>query len=193
MANKIIFLDIDGVFNSYRTAFGLGSIPSKPVEEQRHRFDWCAVGLIRRLTKDDPAVDIVLSSTWRLGSEEHWQQCRDFFDLPLIGRTPSFHNGHRGEEIADWLSEHPEVENYVIVDDDSDMLEEQAPHFVQTTFREGFLYRHFLACQRILDGKLGGLYRRERFWARRNEPCSSEELEEWDASFERVKDGEDED
>lgn len=188
MANKIIFLDVDGVFNSYRTNFGLGPIPFRPVEEQRHRFDWCAIGLIRRLTQDDLSVRVVLSSTWRMGDEKNWQNCRDFFDLPMIGRTPYMPDGCRGDEIAYWLSKNPEVENYVIVDDDSDMLAEQAPHFVQTTFREGFLYRHFLASQQVLDGKLGGLYRRERFWERRDEPCSEEELVNWEASFERIKD-----
>lgn len=183
---KFLFLDVDGVFNSYRTNFGLGPTPYKPVEEQRHRFDWCAIGLIRRLTEDDPAVQIWLSSVWRLGDEKNWQECRDFFQLPIVGRTPYMPFECRGAEIAHVLDQHPEVENYVIVDDDSDFLEEQAPHFVQTTFAEGFLYRHFKACQSVLDGKLGGLYRRERFWER-DDPCTEDELEAWDRSFERVE------
>ena len=35
----------------------------------------------------------------------------------------------RGEEIQDWLDNHPEVEDYAILDDDSDMLPEQFAKF----------------------------------------------------------------
>jgi hypothetical protein len=75
---------------------------------------------------------IVVSSTWRLncatpdndGSElgqklgEHG--LRNFLFRPSW-RTPS--GGQcRGEEIAAWLKAHPEITDYMIIDDDSDML-----------------------------------------------------------------------
>lgn len=38
----------------------------------------------------------------------------------------------RGVEIAEYLTEHSDITNYVILDDDSDMLLEQKDHFIQT-------------------------------------------------------------
>jgi len=35
----------------------------------------------------------------------------------------------RGEEIKDWLDKHEDIESYAIIDDDSDMLEEQMKSF----------------------------------------------------------------
>lgn len=37
----------------------------------------------------------------------------------------------RGDEVKMWLNDHPEVTNYVIIDDRTDFLEEQLDHFVQ--------------------------------------------------------------
>ena len=36
------------------------------------------------------------------------------------------------KEIDKWLSEHPEVDKYVILDDDTDMLPKQISFFVKT-------------------------------------------------------------
>lgn len=38
----------------------------------------------------------------------------------------------RGKEIDEWLSKHPEVTKYVILDDDTDMEEHQLPFFIKT-------------------------------------------------------------
>lgn len=37
-----------------------------------------------------------------------------------------------GVEIAEYLTEHSDITNYVILDDDSDMLLEQKDHFIRT-------------------------------------------------------------
>jgi hypothetical protein len=54
----------------------------------------------------------------------------------LIDRTPSLPNRPRGEEIDLWLHEHSEVERYAIIDDESDMLDEQMPSYFRTSFFE---------------------------------------------------------
>jgi hypothetical protein len=54
----------------------------------------------------------------------------------LLDKTPWL-RGCRGDEIKAWLSEHPEVDKYAILDDDSDMLDEQLPNFFKTTFQDG--------------------------------------------------------
>jgi hypothetical protein len=185
MLRKVIFLDVDGVLNSHRTFFGTGKLPFRFIEEQKPYFDWIAVGMLRRLVTDDPAIRFVLSSSWRIDGKrmphEVAVEAANFLDLPFVDCTDT--NGpHRGEEIQRWLDAHPEVEQYAIVDDDSDMLESQASHFVQTLFADGMRYIHFKAIQRIMDGKLGGLYRRERFWENRDEPCSQEEYDQASAA-----------
>lgn len=126
---KILFLDIDGVLNSHRTAIAFGGYPFKVHGEQRGMFDEVALALIRGIVKTANA-QIVLSSSWRTSPE--WREIGPALDLPIIDRTPSG-LGPRGKEIADWLARHPEVESYAIVDDDSDMLGEQMPFFVKTS------------------------------------------------------------
>ena len=48
---------------------------------------------------------------------------------------------------------HPEVENYVIIDDDSDMLDEQLYHFVQTNFEDGITDTEVNRVIKILNKK----------------------------------------
>lgn len=50
----------------------------------------------------------------------------------LIDVTPYLHLKIRGEEIQYWLDNN-QVERYVIIDDDTDFLEEQKAFFVQTS------------------------------------------------------------
>lgn len=178
---KVAFCDVDGVFNSLRTVLGTGRTAYRFIEEQRDWLDWIAIGLMRRLVEDYPDLKFVLSSTWRIdGSRtpaEVAAEAGAFLGLPFIDCTDTG-GPIRGAEIQRWLDAHPEVTNYVIIDDDSDMLESQAPHFVQTLYADGVRFCHFLAMKRILGGELGGLYRRERFWEMAEVPCTDSEFDE---------------
>lgn len=157
---KVLFLDIDGVLNSHRTAYATGGFPHGFEPEQKAKFDWIAVGLIRKIC-DQEDVSIVLSSSWRIIHSVH--DCANGLDLPIFDRTKSL-AGVRGEEIQEWLSRHPEVDHYAIVDDNSDMLESQRGHFVQTSHEDGLSYSDYLALQRILRGQLGGVQRNALMW-----------------------------
>jgi hypothetical protein len=150
---KVLFLDIDGVLNSHRTCYATGGFPHGFEDHQKPRFDWVAVALIRRLCEGEDA-SIVLSSSWRIIHSVH--DCANGLDLPIFDKTPSL-PGVRGEEIQDWLNRHPEVEQYAIVDDNSDMLASQMDHFVQTSHQDGLRYSDYQALQRILRGQLGGV------------------------------------
>jgi hypothetical protein len=120
---KIIFLDIDGVLNSKSTC-------------QRHRgvtgIDPFTVAIFHRIISATDA-QIVLSSSWRrfpdgrVEIEKRVMKCLDI--------TPSSKNGFRGDEIREWLANHPEVQRYAILDDGSDFHEDQ-PHF-KTTWDTG--------------------------------------------------------
>jgi len=148
---KIIFLDIDGVLNSVASIIAL--YDDKPVRNEEG-FDHVSVGLLKRLCKTTDAK-IVISSTWRklytyeefleIFSRKGWQ------DFPMIGTTPvnQSHGLCRGHEIKDWLDAN-EVETYIILDDDSDMLPEQNGNFIHCSNVEGFRLKHYCKALRLL-------------------------------------------
>lgn len=143
----VVFLDIDGVLNSLSSVLALGA-PSKCL-------DPVCIGLLARLCKETDAK-IVVSSTWRLGRTVPqlqytldqlgaWELSNRF-----IGRTSDDHNGHRGRQIKQWIDENQFTGRYMIVDDDSDMLPEQMPFFVKTSFEDGFRAAHYKQAMVIL-------------------------------------------
>lgn len=58
----------------------------------------------------------------------------------------------RGEEIKEWLDKHPEVTDYAILDDDSDMLEEQFEKFHHCDRWFGMSPNHLYRINRQFDG-----------------------------------------
>lgn len=128
---KVIFLDIDGVLNSYKTL---------PRDEKGGMLG-VHPELAKRFCELVKATGAqwVLSSTWRLS--DRWRETMTENDLPMkecLGRTPSHRGSIRGEEIDEWLRLNGEdIAKYAILDDDSDMLPHQ-PHF-RTSFFDGGL------------------------------------------------------
>lgn len=146
---RIIFLDIDGVLNSYATLYKITTEKLKLLND------------LIELT----GAKIVISSSWRIGSKD----VKDFLDKNFskstfilnnpnqelidnifykntIGLTDTFGPG-RGDEIQRWLDSHEDIESYVILDDDLDMLDEQLYNFVQTDTYFGLTDREIhLAC-----------------------------------------------
>ncbi len=137
MHSPIIFLDFDGVLNSLRSCLVYGSY---------QRFDPISCGLVALLAANTDAK-VVVSSSWRIGGDvprlvdDLTQQGPEGEAIAerVVSMTPQL-TGPRGAEIAAWLAEHapgPE-QPYVIIDDDSDMLDGQLSRFVQTSHRDGF-------------------------------------------------------
>jgi hypothetical protein len=161
----ILFLDVDGVLN-HRACFSpsRGGSPLCPDAIARLQ------GLVKRTQ-----CHVVLSSTWRTmdGFVDRLAAAGGFprphpTDWRTIEMPPTVKKGQspgpsvlvpgvnipkRGDEIAEWLSRHPEVGRYAIVDDDADMLPEQLPFFVQTTFETGLLDEHVAKLEQILKGE----------------------------------------
>lgn len=135
---KVLFLDIDGVLNSRRSATAFGGYPWDFDEKGMSRFDMVAFRLIQKLVKET-GCKIVLSSTWRIGRTI--EETSKGLDVEVIGHTPQL-SACRGEEIKEWLSLN-KVDKYAIVDDDGDMLDEQKPFFVQTNPIEGLSYINY--------------------------------------------------
>lgn len=121
--NKIIFLDIDGVLNVIPQGFDKhGCLFHKHLEENLQHII------------EQTGAKIVISSTWRLSGLKAMKQL--WTDRNLAGEvidiTPNINDNRRGDEIQRWLDNNP-TDSFVIIDDDTDMLEHQFKHFVQTS------------------------------------------------------------
>jgi hypothetical protein len=111
-AERIIFLDIDGVLNCKRTPNPrkLPYIVDPPLLD---RF--------KRLV-DQTGADVVLSSTWRydpagLFSAKHW-------GIPFIDVIPDMPGKPRRDEILAWLKTQEGVRRFAVLDDEDDGLDE---------------------------------------------------------------------
>jgi hypothetical protein len=158
--DKIIFLDIDGVLNSEKAYLrGDCKYVEWEWEDgtKEHHQSFCPVSklYINHLIKITEAK-VVISSTWRHSGLDFMKKIWEVEEMAgeIIGITPSFRgevDGYaipRGCEIEKWLEdkgfshinwsiekqqdivEKSGIENYIIIDDDSDMLYSQRNHFV---------------------------------------------------------------
>lgn len=151
MSNKIIFLDVDGVLNSAKFDRWL---------QDHHMKQYYGYELLDQnalLNLQDivfvTGADIVLSSSWRLSrscSERLRQQLLPY-GLQFIDKTVCLRQEDRGEEIKEWLSRHPEVDHFVILDDDEFEMAGLEGHLVKTTFEEGLLEQHAAKAIEILN------------------------------------------
>lgn len=153
-----IFLDIDGVLNSEKSIVFLHKILGRNQYLKLLRacgntpLDYRACQLVDSLATKTNAK-IIISSTWRV-SQEDVDFAQEQFINRFYGKTKVLHT-IRGLEIDDFLKEHQEISNYVIIDDDSDMLEEQFAHLVLVDRAKGFTVKDYKKCKEILDGKVG--------------------------------------
>ena len=116
-------------------------------------FDFRSVELLKKLIKETGyEAEIVLSSTWRL-SPKLINAIEKYTGLKIKDKTPRLLSQLRGVEIQKYLEEHTEITNYVIIDDDSDMLEEQKEHFVKINSKYGFRRKDYERCLQILQKK----------------------------------------
>ena len=150
---RVIFLDFDGVLNSrewMEKRAAQGEIFSM-VEE----VDASAVANLNEIIAQTGAK-VVISSSWRLAFDmAHIEGVlrKAGFKGMIISKTPrrTTYPARRGNEIKQWLEERDNIESYVIVDDDGDMLEEQKSNFVQTSFLYGLKKEHVERAVSILN------------------------------------------
>ncbi len=137
---KILFLDVDGVLNCQRIIFEAYKVRRDYgiVDEKKDYLAMLDETMISRLNKiiEQTEAKVVISSSWRQLhplDELIWMLEQKGFKGSVIGKTPKI-GGKRGYEIEHWLDHNEGVENYVILDDNSDMLFPQMSHFVKTEF-----------------------------------------------------------
>ena len=148
---KVIFHDIDGVVATF---------------ECKWQLYINKLLLLHDIIADTDAK-IVITSSWKTGCKDLDELVNKFrtFRLPrllqntiddifikyIVGMTGN--STLRGEAIKQYLETHNDIESYVILDDDSDMLDEQLFNFVQTDGFEGITTREVKLCKSILNGE----------------------------------------
>ena len=99
-----------------------------------------AIDLLKTIVESTNS-EIVLSSSWRWYKEsrEKIREQLQKHNLKFIDITPTRTDKtlKREEEIQNWLDSHPEVVNYVILDDEKISCESMKKHHVRTTFSRG--------------------------------------------------------
>lgn len=145
---KAIFLDVDGVLNC-------------TTSKSFCHDDICGVitGIdsdkVKRLAEIVKATGakIILSSDWKDGWEKYYRNRKPshakYLDnhlkkkgnLIISDKTPNTHNGYwRGEEILTYLRLHPDITDYVILDDtffEDFSIKEIEEHLVLTNYKLG--------------------------------------------------------
>lgn len=142
---KIIFLDVDGVLNTYHSRREHGMLYVDPSK----------VKLVKKLAAECDAK-IVLSSSWR-----HIPECMAVLDelFEFYDKTPSdpkitgklFQSTDRGSQIAAWRNGREDIP-YVILDDDPAASScGQADRHIQTDDLEGLKAKHIAEAKFILN------------------------------------------
>ena len=103
-------------------------------------------------------AEIVLSSSWRWYKETRDKIHRQLRQkgIDFVDTTPREIDitMSRGAEIKAWLDNHPEVEKFVILDDDELQIEEYLPYHVKTNFKYGLTREKAAEAIKILNGEI---------------------------------------
>jgi len=146
---KIIFLDFDGVINNW------------------HSFDEIDPENIKYLLTiiNSTNAKVVVTSSrkyiFQLDKKVKFKEtsCYKYiqtllsYGIEIYGITP-YVNGKRELEINEYLKEHPEIEQFLILDDDS-VIESLKDHQVFLDLYKGICEEHIEPSINILNGILG--------------------------------------
>ena len=161
---KAIFLDVDGVLNC-------------STSKSYCHDDICGIitGIdsdkVKRLAKivEKTGAEIVLSSDWKDGWSKYYTSSKPshakYLDnhlykkgkLTIKDKTPNTSKGswYRGEEILTYLRSHPDITDYVILDDtffEDFSIKEIEEHLVLTGYKVGLTDADVEKAIRILGG-----------------------------------------
>ena len=110
---KIIFLDVDGVLNSDEYFDKSKNWDIQGIERD---IDVEKIKLLKKAI-DATGAEVVLSSSWRYTrNAQYLKELLSKYGI-YVDSTPYIQN-ERGLEIRKWLSEHQDVEDFVILDDE---------------------------------------------------------------------------
>lgn len=139
---KVLFLDIGGVVYSDRSRIAYGAHPEPHDPSTWEGFDPTAIHLLRKALSVTGA-HVVLSSSWR--DRVNLPTLEYALGVKIMDRTRDAIDPTelRGQQIHDWLMQHPEVTRYAILDDDDFMLPSQMEKLCRSSKRNGFLLGHY--------------------------------------------------
>ena len=109
----VVFLDVDGVLNTRTTV--------QRTPDGYTGIDDARVAVLANTIQKYGGGDIVLTSDWKTlkSTDEDYIYLENKlakYHLKISGHTQDSHHA-RGAEIIEYLSIHPEIEEYVILDD----------------------------------------------------------------------------
>ena len=179
--NKVAFVDYDGVVNCpIWNDKGTSSRYNFPSDWKVNNFQ--AVQWLSEFCKKCK-YDIVVTSTWR--SHANYKEClingglRE--GIQILGKTDDLCYDHpwpeptRGYEIKKYLEEHPEIQYYIIIDDENQFLDEQQQHFVKIINDwTGFGY---LEMQKCIDIYMKDLGHQSSFWTDTDESVEEDSMQ----------------
>lgn len=110
---NVIFLDIDGVLNSDEYFVKIKDFNIEGIESE---IDVEKIKLLKK-AKEATNAKIVLTSSWRYTKNaQNLKNLLAKYEI-LTDSTP-FINNERGKEIKQWLIDHKDIEDFVILDDE---------------------------------------------------------------------------
>ena len=151
---KVIFLDFDGVINDYMT---INQINEYNVE------------MLKRIVNETGAK-VVVSSSWKMPYQRNNRDIESFVNnnyyartlkengIDIIDWTPymrqqGIKDDQREQEILEYLKNHPEVIEYLILDDDY-IIESLKEHEIFLDLSSGLRQKYVDPAIKILNGEL---------------------------------------
>lgn len=147
---KIIFLDFDGPMIPGRCCF----MPEN-YRKLMTVFDPVASAFLNLVLKKDKDIRIVISSTWGLKGLEIIKENFRKNGLPASRLhkdwiTPRQLTSYRHNEINWWLQDHPEVTEYIVIDDE--ISDEYFPgRLINADTYDGLSWKHYMQISRIFN------------------------------------------
>lgn len=163
---KVIFLDFDGVINDYMTI------------NQINKYN---VEVLKKIVNETNAKIVVTSShkyKYQRNNNQEGFWNNNYYvrilkenGIEVIDLTPhikqqGISQNQREEEILEYLKNHPEITQYLILDDDY-IIESLKNHEIFLDLQAGLREKHIIPAIRILNGELNFYH-----------DCSDEQLDE---------------
>ena len=159
--SKVIFLDYDGVVNTPMwkqkeddTYCCTYNFPGNDKVNNEQAVQWLSEFCLKY------NYSIVVTSTWRF--DKNYKECLINAGLrpgiEILGRTKEIRNKDdywldHGYEIDEYLKEHPEITDYLIIDDEDCFLKHQKKYFIKTRDDVGFMKKDFIKAEKIIKAK----------------------------------------
>lgn len=111
----VVFLDVDGVLNTRRTCVYAPSGTYVGVDEAR-------IAILAKSMKENCVDGVVLTTTWKNMREDNEDfvylvESLDKYGIKILGKTKEERDSQRADGILSYLKLHPEIEEFVILDD----------------------------------------------------------------------------